>query len=414
MNKSDLISKMSADAGITKTQAQAALNSFIGATTSALNTQNQLGTQQQQQQPIQEDYGPSHVTTFMRANPPTAGHEAVVNKVLDVAKTTGGSHSVVLSHSQDASKNPLSPNDKLKHAKRAFPNANVEVASDDEPTLLHQAVKAHNNGVQNLHVVVGQDRVGQFQKLLSDYNGKQSKHGYYNFKNINVHSAGDRDPDAEGLTGISGTKMRAAAQSGDTATFHSGASSAMSEKHKNDMMKDVQKAMTVKEDSDDEERRQAAMNAPETPLSSALKKYTPLGTVDELGSALHKGDVKGAILPAAKLATTAIPSFKLGTLASGAVGAAEAIRDKNPLKENTTGAVGGLGFNTGNPAADEEAIANYVAKSTADADTRDNVLKGMINRSSSPSAQKVVGFKAYEPQNGAASRSIAAERSKNN
>ena len=82
------------------------------------------------------------------------------------------------------------------------------------------------------------------------------------------------------------------------------------------------------------------------------------------------------------------------------------------MKENTTGAVSGLGFNTGNPAADEEAIANYVAASTADADTRDNVLNGMINRSSSPQAQKVVGFKAYTPQNGITSRAIAAERVK--
>ena len=88
---------------------------------------------------------------------------------------------------------------------------------------------------------------------------------------------------------------------------------------------------------------------------------------------------------------------------------------KKKIKEETgTGSVGGLGFNTGNPAANDDHVANYVDTNTADADTRNNVLKGMINRSSSPSSQKVVGFKAYEPQNGAASRSIAAERSKNN
>ena len=184
---------------------------------------------------------PTHVMTFMRANPPTAGHETVVNKVLDVAKKTGGSHSVILSHSQDPKKNPLPPSQKLKHAKKAFPNANVEVASDEMPTLLHHAVRYHQQGVKNLHVVVGQDRVQQFKDLLDKYNGVEKPHGYYKFNNITVHSAGNRDPDAEGLEGISGTKMRQAANSGDRETFHAGASSAMSEKQKDDMMKDIVK-----------------------------------------------------------------------------------------------------------------------------------------------------------------------------
>jgi hypothetical protein len=190
-----------------------------------------------------EQAGQHHVMTFMRANPPTAGHEKVVDKVLETAKKQGATHSVVLSHTQDDSKNPLSPQQKLKHAKRAFPNANVEVSSPDHPTLLHHAVRAFQNGAQHLHVVVGQDRVEQFKNLLNNYNGKESKHGMYNFKSITVHSAGDRDPDAEGTEGISATKMRAAAKSGDRATFHSGTSSAMSEKHKDELMNDVQKGM---------------------------------------------------------------------------------------------------------------------------------------------------------------------------
>lgn len=184
---------------------------------------------------------PTHVMTFMRANPPTAGHETVVNKVLDVAKKTGGSHSVILSHSQDPKKNPLPPSQKLKHAKKAFPNANVEVASDEMPTLLHHAVRYNQQGIKNLHVVVGQDRVQQFKDLLDKYNGVEKPHGYYKFNNITVHSAGNRDPDAEGLEGISGTKMRQAANSGDRETFHAGASSAMSEKQKDDLMKDIVK-----------------------------------------------------------------------------------------------------------------------------------------------------------------------------
>ena len=192
---------------------------------------------------LKEQEGQHHVMTFMRANPPHAGHEKVVNKLLEIAKKKKATHSVILSHSQDPSKNPLSPRQKLRHAERAFPNANVEVSSPDNPTILHHAVRAFGGGAEHLHVVVGQDRVGQFQKLLNDYNGKESKHGMYKFKSITVHSAGDRDPDAEGTEGISATKMRQAAKSGDRATFHAGASSSMSEKHKDEMMKDVQKGM---------------------------------------------------------------------------------------------------------------------------------------------------------------------------
>lgn len=190
---------------------------------------------------------PSHVMTFMRANPPTAGHEKVVQQVLNLAKKYRAGHSVVLSHTQDSSKNPLSPTQKLKHAKRAFPFANVSVASDAAPSLLHQASKLHQMGVKHLHVVVGADRVDGFNKLLNDYNGKESKHGFYNFKSINVHSAGARDPDAEGVEGMSATKMRQAAKAGDRNTFHSGASSAMSGAHKDEMFRDLRKGMGVKD-----------------------------------------------------------------------------------------------------------------------------------------------------------------------
>ena len=216
--------------------------------------QNLLGMGRFQKQPVSESFlaegiEPTHVMTFMRANPPTAGHEKVVNRVLDVAKDTGGSHSVVLSHSQDAAKNPLPPSVKLMHAKRAFPNANVEASSEEHPSLLHHATRLYNQGVRNLHLVVGQDRVGQFTSLLNKYNGVDSKHGMYKFDNINVHSAGDRDPDAEGVEGVSGTMMRKAAKEGNRSLYHMGASSAMSEKHRDDMMKDTLKHMEIKEET---------------------------------------------------------------------------------------------------------------------------------------------------------------------
>ena len=188
---------------------------------------------------IREETEKSHVMTFMRANPPTAGHQKVVDKVTALANNKKASHSIILSHSHDGDKNPLTPEQKLKHAQRAFPDANVSTSSKEQPTLLHHASNLFRNGIQHLHLVAGQDRVGEFNKLLNDYNGKEGRHGHYNFKSITVHSAGDRDPDSEGVTGISGTKMRAAARSGDKKTFHAGASSHMTPAHKDEMMRDI-------------------------------------------------------------------------------------------------------------------------------------------------------------------------------
>lgn len=184
-----------------------------------------------------------HVLAFGRMNPITSGHEAVVNKVHDVAKKQGAEHTVVVSHSQDAKKNPLTGEQKVKHAGRAFPGTNVKSASKDHPTILHHAAELHKKGVQHLHVVAGSDRKDEMHSLLHKYNGQDSKHGHYNFKSITVHSSGARDPDAEGTKGMSASKMRDHAASGNQKEFHKGAPSKMSDAHKDEMYKDVRKGM---------------------------------------------------------------------------------------------------------------------------------------------------------------------------
>lgn len=188
-----------------------------------------------------------HVMAFGRMNPITSGHEAVVNKVHAVAKKHGAEHTVVVSHSQDAKKNPLSGEQKVKHAARAFPDTKVKSASKEHPTILHHAAELHKKGVQHLHVVAGSDRKDEMHKLLHKYNGSTEKHGHYNFKSITVHSSGKRDPDAEGTTGMSASKMREHAASGNQKEFHKGAPSKMSDEHKAEMYKDVRKGMGHKD-----------------------------------------------------------------------------------------------------------------------------------------------------------------------
>ena len=158
------------------------------------------------------------VMAFGRMNPPTTGHEVLVNKVKDVAKTFGASHHVVLSHSQDKAKNPLSAEQKVKHAQRFFPKTNISVATKEEPNFLTQAAKLHKQGVTHLHMVAGSDRTDEYYKLLHKYNGTH-KGALFNFKHIKVHSAGERDPDAEGTTGMSASKMRSHTDEGKFIKF---------------------------------------------------------------------------------------------------------------------------------------------------------------------------------------------------
>ena len=188
---------------------------------------------------------------FGRMSPPTTGHEVLVNKVKDVAQEHGANHSVVLSHTQDKDKNPLSSADKLKHAKRFFPKTNLSTSSKESPTFLSHAAELHKKGVTHLHMVAGSDRVAEYKKKLAQYNGK-GEGKLYNFKKITVHSAGERDPDAEGTTGMSASKMRGHASSGNFKEFKKGVPAHVPEHHAKEMYHDVRKGMQVKESMNEE------------------------------------------------------------------------------------------------------------------------------------------------------------------
>ena len=187
------------------------------------------------------------VLAFGRMNPITSGHEKLVNKVKSIADKVGGSHHIVLSHSQDSKKNPLTADQKVKHAKRAFPGTNFTAASKEAPTFFDHAEKLHKQGVTHLHMVGGSDRTDEYHRLLHKYNGTHEG-ARFNFKSIKVHSAGERDPDAEGTTGISASKMREHAKSGDFDSFKQGAPSSMSHAHVKHMYNDVRKGMRLHEE----------------------------------------------------------------------------------------------------------------------------------------------------------------------
>jgi hypothetical protein len=198
---------------------------------------------------LQESKEKHAVLAYGRMNPPTTGHEVLVNKVKDVADKVGGTHHIVLSHSQDKAKNPLSSKQKLKHAKRFFPKTNLSVASKEHPTIIDHAEKLHKQGVTHLHVVAGGDRVPEFHKLLHKYNGTHEG-ARHNFQKITVHQAGERDPDAEGVAGMSASKMRGHAAAGKFKQFKKGIPKHVPEHHAQELYNDVRKSMGVKEDAD--------------------------------------------------------------------------------------------------------------------------------------------------------------------
>jgi hypothetical protein len=188
------------------------------------------------------------VLAFGRMNPPTTGHAKLVDKVKDVAKSVKGTHHVVLSHSQDAEKNPLSGEQKVKHAQRYFPDTNITTSSKEHPNFLAQASKLHKAGATHLHMVAGSDRTGEYEKILHKYNGVKGTHGYFKFRGIHVHSAGERDPDAEGVSGMSASKMRSHASKGNFKEFKKGIPSHVAPEHAKELYSDVRKGMQVKED----------------------------------------------------------------------------------------------------------------------------------------------------------------------
>ena len=149
-----------------------------------------------------------------RMNPITVGHEKLVNKIKAVARQESATPLIYISHSQDAKKNPLDYDDKIMLAKKAF--GNKLIVKSNSRTII-QIMQELQKKFSRVVLVVGQDRIKQFDELLNKYNGKD-----YNFDNISIVSAGDRDPDSEGVDGMSASKMRAAASQGDFKSFKTG------------------------------------------------------------------------------------------------------------------------------------------------------------------------------------------------
>jgi len=184
--------------------------------------------------------------TFGRMNPPTIGHGKLMNTMS--AKAGKNPYKVYLSQSSDARKNPLTYEQKIKHVRKMFPKHARSIIKDKKlRNVFEVASSLYDQGFNRVTMVVGADRITEFQTLLNKYNGTKGRHGFYNFEKINIVSAGDRDPDAEGVEGMSASKQRENAKNNDFTTFAQGVPSNMNNRDAKRLFNDVRKGMGLQE-----------------------------------------------------------------------------------------------------------------------------------------------------------------------
>ena len=208
--------------------------------------------QQAQPQQAQQPEGPPDVPktkgtltlAFGRFNPPTIGHEQLMNVARDAAKKDkDGQYMIFPSRTQDKKKNPLDPDTKISYMQRMYPDHADNIVNDPETKTIFDVLKmAHNDGYTNVRIVGGADRVKEFDKLSGNYNGK-----LYAFDNIEVVSSGDRDPDAKGMEGMSASRMRLAAAESDFKTFREGLPPNVKRSEAKELFDVLRGAMQVKE-----------------------------------------------------------------------------------------------------------------------------------------------------------------------
>tara|TARA_R110000796_G_scaffold115102_1_gene226990 strand:- start:510 stop:1961 length:1452 start_codon:yes stop_codon:yes gene_type:complete len=182
---------------------------------------------------------------FGRFNPPTTGHEKLFDTLKKVSR--GGAYRVYASQSTDPKKNPLDFKTKVKFLRKIFPKYARNIMADAGVRhVMDICVKLYDQGYTTVNMVAGSDRVTEFEVLLNKYNGVEARHGFYQFKDrIKVTSAGERDPDSDDVSGMSASKLRAAAAAGDLELFSKGMPKGYREV--TDLYNAVRKGMGLKE-----------------------------------------------------------------------------------------------------------------------------------------------------------------------
>ena len=181
---------------------------------------------------------------FGRFNPPTSGHGKLCDAVKNVAGE--GEYRIYPSHSCDSKKNPLDCEEKVNWMKASYPDHASNIVYDSKMKTIFDVLQAaHNGGYRSVNLVVGSDRLKEFERLANDYNGQ-----LYSFDKINVISAGDRNPDAEGVEGMSASKLRKAAAEGDFVKFAKGVPNTLGNMEKLELFNVLRRSMNISEETE--------------------------------------------------------------------------------------------------------------------------------------------------------------------
>jgi len=181
---------------------------------------------------------------FGRFNPPHIGHQQLMDTAKAAAEQDQGDYIIVPSRSNDPKKNPLDADTKVAFMRGMFPQHGGRIQNDvNTRTIFDVLKKAHNDGYTNIRIVGGADRVNEFNKLATDYNGT-----LYQFDNVEVLSAGDRDPDAEGIEGLSASRLRLAAAENDYKTFRMAMPDNMRPREIKDLYNTLRMSMGINEE----------------------------------------------------------------------------------------------------------------------------------------------------------------------
>ena len=213
----------------------------VGRNAKAADEEPRERTKPEEESETDDKNGQTLTLVFGRFNPPTVGHK----KLLDGAKSVAGDGDIKIypSRSNDPKKNPLEPGQKTELMKKMFPSHSENIVNDESVKTIFDALElANNDGYSNIKIVVGSDRVSEFDNLAQKYNGE-----LYDFEEIETISAGERDEDSDDVSGMSASKMRKAAAEEDFATFRTGIPDNLDDKTAKQIMNTVRKAMKVEE-----------------------------------------------------------------------------------------------------------------------------------------------------------------------
>ena len=214
--------------------------------TSYSETQPQEVEAQQEEPPFQPNKKDKGTLTiaFGRFNPPHLGHLQLMNTAANSVEGDKDAYMIVPSRSNDPKKNPLDPNTKVDMMKAMFPQHADNILNDTKARTIFDVLNAaNNNGFANVKIVGGADRVKEFTKLANNYNGK-----LYDFDKVDVISSGERDPDADGVEGLSASRMRLAASENDFKAFSKGLPKDLDKDSKKQIFTAVRSSMGINEE----------------------------------------------------------------------------------------------------------------------------------------------------------------------